>query len=202
MKRLGIIGGTFDPIHLAHCYIACEAKKKLNLDEVIFMPAGSPPHKKDKSITEASLRLKMVKAAIDNKEGFKVSDYEIKKQGMSYTYLTLQHFKNEDNVIYFITGSDCLMDLEKWKNVNVILSLCNLVVLKRPGIDDTELIKQKDYIERKYKTEIIFLNIEGMKMSSTEIREYVKENKDLKKYLCEDVIKIIKEEGLYGGAKN
>lgn len=202
MKRLGIIGGTFDPIHLAHVYIACEAQKKLKLDEVIFMPAGNPPHKKDKRITEASLRLKMVERAIDDKKGFKVSDYEIKKQGMSYTYLTLQHFKTDDNIIYFITGADCLMDLEKWKNVNVILSLCNLVVLKRPGIDDEELIKQKDYIENKYKAKIIFLDIEGMKMSSTEIREYVKENKDLKKYLCEDVIKIIKDEGLYGGAKN
>ena len=202
MKRLGIIGGTFDPIHLAHVYIACEAEKKLNLDEVIFMPAGSPPHKKDKRITEASIRLKMVERAISNKNGFKVSDYEIKKQGMSYTYLTLQHFKTDNNIIYFITGADCLMDLEKWKNVNVILSLCNLVVLRRPGINDKELIKQKNYIEKKYNAKIIFLDIKGMEMSSSMIRKYVKENKDLKKYLCKDVIKIIKDEGLYGGAQS
>lgn len=202
MKRLGIIGGTFDPIHLAHVYIACEAEKKLNLDEVIFMPAGSPPHKKGKRITEASIRLKMVERAISNKKGFKVSDYEIKKQGMSYTYLTLQHFKTDNNIIYFITGADCLMDLEKWKNVNVILSLCNLVVLRRPGINDKELIKQKNYIEKKYNAKIIFLDIKGMEMSSSMIRKYVKENKDLKKYLCKDVIKIIKDEGLYGGAQS
>lgn len=202
MKRLGIIGGTFDPIHLAHVYIACEAEKKLNLDEVIFMPAGSPPHKKDKRITEASIRLKMVERAISNKNGFKVSDYEIKKQGMSYTYLTLQHFKTDNNIIYFITGADCLMDLEKWKNVNIILSLCNLVVLRRPGINDKELIKQKNYIEKKYNAKIIFLDIKGMEMSSSMIRKYVKENKDLKKYLCKDVIKIIKDEGLYGGAQS
>ena len=88
------------------------------------MPAGSPPHKTKRRITEASLRSKMVRAAIDGKEGLEVSDYEIQKQGKSYTYETLQHFAEEEKEIYFITGSDCLIDIEKWKNTDIILKIC------------------------------------------------------------------------------
>ena len=96
MKRIGIIGGTFDPIHLAHVNIAKEAKDRLNLDKVIFIPAGSQPLKIDKKVTRASLRFNMVEKAIEGYDGFEVSDYEIKKQGLSYTFQTLEHFKKED----------------------------------------------------------------------------------------------------------
>ena len=84
MEKLGIMGGTFDPIHLAHIYIAEEAKRQLNLDKVLFMPAGSQPLKINKKVTKASLRLEMVKEAIKGIDYFEVSDYEIKKKGMSY----------------------------------------------------------------------------------------------------------------------
>lgn len=197
MERLGIIGGTFDPIHLAHVYIAEKAKELLNLKRIIFMPAGSPPHKMNKEVTEASLRYKMVEVAIKGKEGFEVSDYEIKQQGESYTYRTLKHLKKENREIYFITGADCLVNLEKWKNVDEILKLCHFVVLTRPGIDKCELIKEKEYIEKKYNAKIIFLDIEGIEMSSTNIREIIKRGEDLTKYISKEVIEIIKKEKLY-----
>ena len=136
MKRIGIIGGTFDPIHLAHTNIAKEAKEKLDLDKVIFIPAGSQPLKLDKKVTKASLRFNMVKKAIEGFKGFEVSDYEIKKQGLSYTFETLEHFHKEEEKLYFITGADCLLDLEKWGNVKRIFELCTLVVLTRPGYDN------------------------------------------------------------------
>lgn len=199
MEKWGIIGGTFDPIHIAHLYIAEVAMKKLNLEKVIFMPAGSPPHKTDRRITEASLRLEMVNAAIKGKKGFEVSDYEIQNKGMSYTYKTLEYFNNKNREIYFIVGSDCLMNLHKWREVDKIFSLCKLVVVTRPGFSKSELIKKKIEFEEKYNGEIIFLEVEGKDISSTEIKEYIKEGLEIEKLLPKEVIEIINKKGLYRG---
>lgn len=199
MKRIGIIGGTFDPIHLAHVNIAKEAKDRLNLDKVIFIPAGSQPLKIDKKVTRASLRFSMVEKAIEGYDGFEVSDYEIKKQGLSYTFETLEHFKKEDEELFFITGADCLLSLEKWKNVKRIFELCTLVVLTRPGYDERSLYKQKDYIEDKYNGKIVILELEGMDISSTEIRGLVKEGKNISKLVASEVFKLIKNNDLYMG---
>ena len=199
MKRIGIIGGTFDPIHLAHVNIAKEAKDRLNLDKVIFIPAGSQPLKIDKKVTRASLRFNMVEKAIEGYDGFEVSDYEIKKQGLSYTFETLEHFKKEDEELFFITGADCLLSLEKWKNVKRIFELCTLVVLTRPGYDERSLYKQKDYIDEKYNGKIVILELEGMDISSTEIRGLVKEGKNISKLVASEVFKLIKNNDLYMG---
>ena len=94
MKRYGIIGGTFDPIHNGHLYIGYEAKIRLNLDKVIFIPAGIQPFKRDKKVTESNIRYKMIQEALKDYEGLEVSEYEINKNGVSYTYETLQHFKS------------------------------------------------------------------------------------------------------------
>ena len=199
MERWGIIGGTFDPIHVAHIYIAETAKEKLNLKKIIFMPAGSPPHKANMRITEASLRFKMVKAAIEGKDGFEVSDYEIQKEGKSYTYETLQYYQKQVEEVYFITGADCLMDIEKWKNTDIIFKSSKLVVVTRPGFNENSLIEQKNKMKKKYNGDIILLQVEGKEMSSTEIRNYIKENKSVEGFLSKEVKKIIDEERLYGG---
>jgi len=199
MERWGIIGGTFDPIHFAHIYIAETAKEKLNLQKIIFMPAGSPPHKANMRITEASLRFKMVKAAIEGKDGFEVSDYEIQKEGKSYTYETLQYYQKQVEEIYFITGADCLMDIEKWKNVDEIFKSSKLVVVTRPGFDNETLKEQKNKIEKKYNGNIILLQVEGKEMSSTEIRTYIKEDKNIQEFLPNKVKNIIDKEKLYRG---
>lgn len=197
MEKWGIIGGTFDPIHFAHIYIAEEAKKKLNLDKIIFMIAGSPPHKKNKRVTGASLRYKMATKAIEGIKGFEVSDYEIKKQGMSYTFETLEHFEEENLELYFITGADCLIDIEKWKEVSRIFRSCKLVVFPRPGFTQNELIIQKDKIEVKYKTKIIFLEINEINQSSTMIREKIKAKEEVENLVPQSVLNIIKQENLY-----
>lgn len=199
MERLGIIGGTFDPIHLAHVYIAEVAKAALNLDRVIFMVAGSPPHKTNKQISDADVRYKMTEFAIMNKEGLEVSDYEIKEQGLSYTYKTLEHLNNSNRELYFITGGDCLMNIESWRNVPEILSLCQFVVVTRPGVDNDKLIKQRDYISSKYNSNIVFLEVDGINISSTEIREKISKGEDVSKYLNTEVQKIIADNNLYKG---
>ncbi len=196
-EKVDDIGGTFDPIHLAHIYIAEEAKKKLNLDKVIFMPAGIQPLKTDKKVTEASLRLEMVQKAIEGKIGFEVSDYEIKKEGKSYTYKTLEHFYKEYKDLYFITGADCLLDIDKWKEIEKIFSLCKFVVFTRPGYNNNELVNKKRFVEEKYNGDIILLEVPGIHISSTEIREKIINNEKVDDILPAVVLDIIKEKGLY-----
>lgn len=197
MKRYGVMGGTFDPIHLAHVYIAYEAMELLGLDKIIFMPAGSPPHKTEKHISRASLRYKMVERAIEGYDGFEVSDYEIKKQGLSFTYETLEGIKEDDVELFFITGGDCLMDLHKWREVKKIFSLCKLVVFTRPGFSVMDLEKRKVEVEKTYNGEVIVLPIRNLDISSTEIRERISLGKRVDFFLDSKVLKVIEENGLY-----
>lgn len=203
MKRYGIIGGTFDPIHYAHLYIAYEAKEQLKLDKVIFMPARKQPLKANNIVTDSKLRYDMVKAAIEPFNEFSVSNYEIEKEGLSFTHETLEHFKAESDVnnekkeLFFITGADCLFSLEKWKQVSKIFSLSNLVVFSRGGIDKKEMIKKKEEIEEKYDGRIIILDLKQLEISSTEIREKVKANKRIDFFVPSKVMDIIYDKGLY-----
>jgi nicotinate-nucleotide adenylyltransferase len=202
MKKIGIIGGTFNPIHLAHLYIAYEAKCQLNLDKVIFMPAGSPPHKKNEDILEAPLRYKMVLEAIKKYEDFEISNYEIEKEGFSYTYETLENFKSEDNILYFITGADCLINIEKWKNPDRIFKTSKLVVFNRPGYDKESLKLQKNEIEKKYNTSINFLDIMDLEISSTMIRDRIKDGKKIDFFIPKEVLDFIRKNNIYNYCKN
>ena len=117
MKRLGIYGGTFNPIHIGHIR-ACRAfYDEMKLDELILIPTAVSPFKSEKTDNEPSERLKMVKAAFEKDDrNINVSDYEIEKGGKSYTYLTLEHFSSPDTEIYFLMGTDMLLSLGEWKN--------------------------------------------------------------------------------------
>ena len=139
----------------------------------------------------------MVEKAIDSYDGFEISDYEIKKIGYSYTYETLEAFKSDDCELFFITGADCLMNIEKWKYPEKIFNLCNFVVFTRGGYDNVKLQKQKDYIEKKYNTSIEFLDIIDLEISSSMIRKRIKENKRVDFFLDKDVLDFIIKNGLY-----
>lgn len=200
MKRYGIIGGTFDPIHYAHLYIAYEAKEQLDLDEVIFMPAGKQPLKADKIVTDSRVRYDMVKSAIETYNGFSISDYEIKKGGLSFTYETLEHFKNnadEEVELFFITGADCLLTLEEWKAVEKIFYLSSLVVFPRGGISKQEMLERKGLIEEKYNGKIVILNLKELEISSTYIRERVNKNQRIDFFVPANVVDIIYKNKLY-----
>lgn len=145
MKKIGVFGGTFDPIHIGHIYIAYEAYKILELDEVIFMPAGNPPHKKWKDIT----------------------------------------------------GADCLVNLNSWKNINEIFKFSNLVVFNRPGFDKNDLLKRKEEFDREYCTNIVYLDLLNIEISSTLIRERVRESLEVKFFLPPGVVDIIDKYNLY-----
>lgn len=199
MKKIGVFGGTFDPIHIGHIYIAYEAYKILELDEVIFMPAGNPPHKKWKYITDEIIRYEMVKKAIEPYSFFSINNYEIEKKGLSFTYETLRylHESFKEVELYFISGADCLINLNSWKNINEIFKFSNLVVFNRPGFDKNDLLKRKEEFDREYCTNIVYLDLLNIEISSTLIRERVHDSLEVKFFLPPGVVDIIDKYNLY-----
>lgn len=199
MKRKGVLGGTFDPFHNGHINIAYESLYRLKLDEIIFMPAGSPPHKSDKIITSPEIRYDMIKQSIAGEEKFKISRYEIDKKGYSYTYKTLEYINRveKDTELFFITGVDCLMYIDEWKNPEKIFEFSRFVVLNRPGYDKVDIMKKKSEVEKKYKHNVIFIDIPLLDVSSTEIRKKVSKHEEIKYLVPKEVYDIIKNNKLY-----
>lgn len=186
---IGLLGGTFDPIHNGHLYLAKEVLKKLSLDKVIFMPTYIPPHKKGARVTPARHRYNMVKLAIKGNKRFELSDMEMKRKGRSYSIQTLKALRKKIGPkaeIFFITGSDSLKDLNKWKDYREILALSCFVVVKRPGF--------------KIKSSaggFIILHINAKDVSSTGIRERIKKSRSIEKLVPPEVKKYIKRYKLY-----
>ncbi|MFT5874620.1 MAG: nicotinate-nucleotide adenylyltransferase [Clostridium sp.] len=198
MKK-AIFGGTFDPIHIGHVHIAYEALYNLHLDKILFMPAGNPPHKINKKITDSQIRYDLVKRAIENETHFEISDYEINKKENSYTYETVELFSKLKRNIewYFLIGVDSLMDLDNWKNVDRILASSKLVIYNRAGFTIGEVLKQKHHIEEKYNKELIFLDMPIIDISSTNIRNSIKEGRNINYFLPSGVEGIIDKLHLY-----
>ncbi|HEV7214200.1 MAG TPA: nicotinate-nucleotide adenylyltransferase [Chloroflexota bacterium] len=175
MKRLGILGGTFDPIHCGHLVIAEEARVRLDLEEVRFIPAGQPPHKVGRPVTAAADRLAMVRLAIAGNSAFSVSTMEIERPGPSYTVDTLAQIQREegsDCALFFIVGGDALPDLLTWRDPDRLLELCTLVAFRRPNAEPADLERLRSRLPAvAQKLEII----EGQQMavSGTEIRRLV-----------------------------
>lgn len=201
MKKYGIMGGTFNPIHLAHLYIAYEAKEQLNLDKVIFIPTGNPPHKKNNGIIDAEYRYNMVKKAIEGYEDFIISDYEVNKNGYSYTYETLKYLKNKyyDTEIFFISGGDSLMDIEKWREPEQVLKNCTFVAFNRGVYTKEILSEQKKKLEDKYKCKITLLDVVDIDISSSIIRKRIQDGKRVDFFLSKEVKDYIEENALYKG---
>ena len=199
MSRIAIFGGTFDPIHNGHLHIAYEALNFLNLDQIIFMPSGNPPHKLKVDKTDAFIRCELIKMAVRGERAFQVSDYEINRKEINYTYKTLEHFISlePDADWYFITGVDCLMELDSWKNVDRILSSCKLVVFNRPGYEKDEILKQKLKIEKIYNKEIIFMDLPLLDISSSTIKKKIKNGDNVSYLMPNGVYNTVLELGLY-----
>ncbi len=198
MKK-AIFGGTFDPVHNGHIHIAREALDILNLDKLIFMPSGNPPHKTDRNVTDGQIRYEMAKMAAGSEERFEVSSFEIDQKRLSYTYKTMEsfHAAEKDTEWYFISGADCLLDIEKWRHPERIFKHCKLAVFSRPGYTFQNILKQKAVIEEKYGIEIIILKTSVLDVSSTEIRNKIKNDEDVSYVLNPSVYKLIQELGLY-----
>ena len=198
MLKVGIFGGTFDPVHNEHINLAKIAIEKLSLDKLIVVPTFMPPHK---STTPSSSqdRLNMLKLAFNGFERVEISDFEFKSQGTSYTYITIEHFKNTlDAELYFFVGADMLKDFPSWRYPERILGNCNLVAFGREDyfVDVEKTLA--DFKARFNKT-FISLDYEGKDFSSTKIRVYSSLGLDVSGMTTSEVAEYIKTRDLYGG---
>lgn len=206
MKAVAIFGGTFNPIHYGHLAIAEEVRTKFNLDKVIFVPTNLPPHKDQADIVSARQRWLMTHLATVSNPCFEVSTFEIDSGGRSYSIDTVKHFRKffgEKVKIYFIIGADMLGEISTWKNIGDILKICRFVVVPRAGFDIHKTIDQYflGSSDSELAAEVLEnLAIEDMAMldiSSTNIRQRVKEWKSIKYLLPEPVEQFIHNQQLY-----
>ena len=196
MKKIGIIGGTFNPIHLGHLIIAEKCLEALNLDKILFMPSGNPPHKKN--VLNGEIRGDMIKLAINGNQNFEYSDFELKRTGIIYTADTLSLMKqqNKDYELYFILGADSLLQMESWHEPSEIFKLCTVVVTDRDFNRETVRDKIKSF-ENKYDANIIYVVTPYIDISSSEIRELVNSGKSIKYLVPVDVENYINKNNLY-----
>lgn len=198
MKKIGILGGTLDPIHNGHLMIAECARDQLSLDEVWFMPTGNPPHKSNQNISPNEVRKEMIELAIEDNNNFKFSDFEYKRDGIIYTSDTMKLLKNayKDTDFYFIMGADSLMYFKDWHKPEEIVLYCNLVVAGRDN-DDSELLREVAILEDKYNINIHVLKSPKICISSSDIRDYINNKFSIKYMVPDSVEKYIKNKNLY-----
>ncbi len=195
--KIGILGGTFDPVHNAHLITARAALEQHGLDKVYIMTGGMPPHKKDSHVTDAVLRHKMVEIALEGDNELLPFGYEVNKPTYSYTSETLLSLKKEhpDWEIYFIIGEDSLRDIIKWHEPETILKNCVLLVYPRGSETDLDgLIENR---RKLFNADIRKVDAPLIGISSTEIRKRVAEGKSIRYMVPDRVYEFIKENGLY-----
>lgn len=200
MKKLGILGGSFDPVHNGHIGLAIDARDQLGLDEVLLIPAKLQPFKLDKKMVSGQQRLEMIRIAVDGQPRLTPCDYELKQEDISYTYKTLKgisELEGPDTEVYFLTGTDSLLQIHRWKNADELLRNYNFVVGSRPGYKDDELTKCIDFLKKEYNTNVVKVDNHQLNISSTEIRERLVSGEGLSGLVPEAVERYIIEHGLY-----
>lgn len=200
MQKIGIMGGTFNPIHFGHLFIAEEVKDVYDLDEILFIPTGTPPHKSNANILDGKIRYQLAKLAVQTTDYFSVSSIEVDRTGYSYSIDTLKslHEDRPDVKWYFILGADAFLYLEKWKRIEEVHNYCEFIVVARPGYNQNELICAKDKLNKNYSIESHLINIEGINISSTTIRKRCNKNRSIKYLLPESVREYILKNSYYG----
>ena len=199
MKKIGIMGGTFNPIHNGHLFLAEHAYEQAGLDYVLFMPTLNPPHKAGMTVESAEHRLNMVRLAIQSNPHFMMSDLELQRQGITYTSDTLKALKNEEpeNEYYFIVGADSLMMMAKWMEPQTVFNLSTILAGAREQYSIEQLKEQAAYLENTYNGKIILLDMPLIEISSENIRERVIKGKSIQYYVPDEVVSYMKEHHLY-----
>jgi nicotinate-nucleotide adenylyltransferase len=201
IKKIGILGGTFDPVHLGHLTAAEAVGEAYALERVLFIPAGEPPHKLNQAMTPARHRYCMTGLATLGNPRFDVSPVEIQRKGVSYTIDTLDYFKRQlgpDSEIYFITGADVISEIFTWRSVDALFESCFFVIVTRPGFDFKRLWNQfAGLLTQSQLARILPLEIPAVEISSTDIRERIRQGRTVKYLLPESVEAYIHKNKLY-----
>lgn len=190
-QRIGVFGGSFDPIHNGHILLAEAARKEFKLDKIIFVPAKQPPHKRSRALSPDKDRLQMLIMALEPYPSFEISYFEIKKKSTTYTYQTVRYFKTKysDSKFYFIMGSDSLCEIRTWKKWLTLTKSCEFITGKRSGV---MLNGRLPYIQSAK-----FVTVKIPKVSSSSIRERVKRGMPIQQLVPKPVKKYILKNGLY-----
>jgi nicotinate-nucleotide adenylyltransferase len=201
MSGIGILGGSFDPPHLAHLAVAETAIGALALERVVFIPARRPPHKTGRDLADAADRLEMVRLAISGHPAFEASDIELAREGPSYSLDTVKHFRDEAGgaEIFFLIGMDSLIDLPTWYRIDELARLCRFVPFPRPGspTPSAEHLAPALGMEEARAVLQRALPMPPMDISSTEIRRLAAEGRSVRRFVPEAVADYIARRGLY-----
>lgn len=199
-KKIGIMGGTFDPIHYGHLMLAEQIRTSFFLDEILFIPVGKPPHKTHSISADREQRLEMTRLATLTNPYFHVSDIETKRNETTYTIDTIKRLKESlspNDQLYFITGADAIILLDTWKNYDELIKLVTFVGATRPGVDLDSLNDKVKQLMTDYNAKIEMCYIPALAISSTDIRNRVNDEKSIRYLLPESVESYIEFAGLY-----
>lgn len=193
--RIGVLGGTFNPVHYGHLAAAAEAAREFDLDKVIFVPSYLPPHKDDSDIAPSQGRFRMCLLATQTQPSFSVSSLELERGGKSYSIETVKellHIYGRDTRLYFIIGVDAILEISTWKDKGKLFQLCEFIVVSRPGF-------RAEGIDKGILQYLHLIKVPALDISSTEIRCRVREGKNIKYLLPEKVEEYIYKHKLYSG---
>lgn len=201
-ERVGLYGGSFDPIHVGHLIIARSVAEALSLSRVIFLPSGHPPHKEAEGLLDAGRRAEMVRLAIDGETLFSFSDHDLGRSGPSYTIETVNHFARAlggDVILHWIIGADSLGELVSWRRIAELVDACRIVTAARPGWDDVDV----GGLEAKLSESQIerlrggIVNTPRIDISATDIRKRIRERRSIRYLVPDSVLAYIEENELY-----
>ena len=193
------MGGTFDPVHYVHLMLAENAYTQYDLDEVVLLPSGDPPHKTKRHITSAAMRYDMLRLASEGIPYFTISDMEIRRNGYSYSAQTLTELRAQhpDTDYYFIMGGDSIFQIETWYHPEIVMKSCIILAAIRDQVSMTDFEARIAYLEKTYGADIRLLNLPDMMLSSSEMRRRVAEGKSIRFMTPDPVLDYIKSNNLY-----
>lgn len=199
MSRIGILGGTFNPIHNGHKKMIEYSRKEAKLDKIIVMPTFVPPHKESLNLVSCEHRLNMCRLACSEISYVDVSNFEIKLEGKSYTYRTLELLKEKypNDELFFIVGADMFLSLESWRNPEIIFKFATIIAIPRDDNSVAELKRHYDEVLKPMGAKAIILQKSVLTVSSTYVRDNINNHDALANLLDKRVFNYIKENNLY-----
>ena len=198
-KKIGIMGGTFNPIHIGHLIIGQTALEQFQLDKVLFMPTKNPPHKRYDYILDDAIRAEMVSLAIKDNKSFELSTFEMNREGITYTADTLLQLtkQNPNEEYYFIIGADSLFYIDRWKDPEMIFELSKVLAAVRWNTSREEMLQKVAELNETFHASIELLDSPNIDISSSKIRERVKNRMDIQYYVMPEVARYIHKNNLY-----